>query len=29
MGDIFEELQGKLKRLEQFEEEAMDGMAPS
>jgi adenylate cyclase len=29
MGDIFTELEAKLKRLEQFEKEAMDEMAPS
>ena len=29
MGDIFAELDAKLKRLEQFETEAMEGMAPS
>lgn len=29
MGDIFAELDAKLKRLEQFEAEAMADMAPS
>lgn len=29
MGDIFEELQAKLARLEQFEKEAIVDMAPS
>lgn len=29
MGDIFQELEAKLKRLEQFEKEALDDMAPS
>jgi adenylate cyclase len=29
MGDIFSELEAKLKRLEQFEKEAMIDMAPS
>jgi adenylate cyclase len=29
MGDIFAELDAKLKRLEQFEQEAMFDMAPS
>jgi adenylate cyclase len=29
MGDIFAELEAKLKRLEQFEKESMDEMAPS
>lgn len=29
MGDIFSELEAKLKRLEQFEQEAMADMAPS
>lgn len=29
MGDIFAELDAKLKRLEQFENEAMMDMAPS
>ncbi|KAH7080648.1 hypothetical protein FB567DRAFT_109406 [Paraphoma chrysanthemicola] len=29
MGDIFSELEAKLKRLEQFEKESMDEMAPS
>jgi adenylate cyclase len=29
MGEIFKELQGQLNRLKMFEEEAMDGMAPS
>jgi adenylate cyclase len=29
MGDIFTELDAKLKRLEEFEREAMEGMAPS
>lgn len=29
MGDIFEELKAKLNRLEQYEAEAMEGMAPS
>jgi adenylate cyclase len=29
MGDIFAELEAKLKRLEQFEQEAMADMAPS
>lgn len=29
MGDIFAELDAKLKRLEQYEAEAMEGMAPS
>jgi adenylate cyclase len=29
MGDIFTELDAKLKRLEEFERGAMEGMAPS
>jgi adenylate cyclase len=29
MGDIFEELDAKLKRLEEFERGALEGMAPS
>jgi adenylate cyclase len=29
MGDIFAELDAKLKRLEEFERGAMEGMAPS
>jgi adenylate cyclase len=29
MGDIFSELDAKLKRLEEFERGAMEGMAPS
>jgi adenylate cyclase len=29
MGDIFSELEAKLKRLEEFERGAIEGMAPS
>ena len=29
MGDIFAELDAKLKRLEEFEREGLEGMAPS
>lgn len=29
MGDIFAELEAKLKRLEEFERGTMEGMAPS
>lgn len=29
MGDILSELEAKLKRLEQYEAEAMEGLAPS
>jgi adenylate cyclase len=29
MGDIFSELEAKLKRLEQFEQGALEDMAPS
>jgi adenylate cyclase len=29
MGDIFAELDAKLKRLEEFEQGALEGMAPS